>query len=91
MSPDEEVYTDLEKSEVPWGNDPEIDIESTPTASPEETDERVDTDLQKSEVPDDYNPDIDIESSPSTRIRQPRTLSYLLKLKINENQRTILS
>ena len=42
MSPDEEVYTDLEKSEVPWGNDPEIDIESTPTASPEETNERVD-------------------------------------------------
>ena len=43
MSPDETVHsTDLENSEVLYENDPEIDIESTPTASPEETNERVD-------------------------------------------------
>ena len=53
MSPDEKVHsTDLENSEVLYENDLEIDIESTPTASPEETNERVDTDLQK--CPIDY-------------------------------------
>ena len=47
MSPDEKVHsTDLENSEVLYENDPEIDIESILTASPEETNERVDTDWQ---------------------------------------------